>query len=242
MPNKRLLIPLFTLVVLLAVTAVVYLNIFMQIVEAIKNVSWSTILPAIASIWVAITATYALRTWKYQTRAQKHMEFMDKLTDIVHEYIQAMEAPIQILEFVKIDMQAHSETKSLQEKNIKNAGVITYIEKNGKADQIRLNEYLDKVRPIKSRMNSLAVKGQVLGFDNYKQCYDACTMLAWSHGQLEAFAVLIGSAHLNWQNQEVQQTLDKVMTVDAKTIKKNLEKQNSVFLEFVKQIYKTLLT
>ena len=67
-------------------------------------------------------------------------------------------------------------------------------------------------------------------------------MLAWSHGQLEAFAVLIGSAHLNWQNQEVQQTLDKVMTVDAKTIKENLEKQNSVFLEFVKQIYQILLT
>jgi len=214
----------------------------MQIVEAIKNVSWSTILPSIASIWVAITATRALRTWKYQTRAQKHMEFMDELTDTVLEYIQAMEAPIQILEFVKIDIEAYSETKSLQEKNIKNAGVITYIEKNGKADQIRLNEYLDKVRPIKSRMNSLAVKGQVLGFGNYKQCYDACTMLAWSHGQLEAFAVLIGSAHLNWQNQEVQQTLDKVMTVDAKTIKENLEKQNSVFLEFVKQIYQILLT
>ena len=213
------------------------MDIFMQIVEAIKNV-----LPAIASIWVAITATYALRTWKYQTRAQKYIEFIDELTDTVHEYIQAMGAPIQILEFVKIGIQAYSETESLQGKNIKNAGVITYIEKNGKADQIRLNEYLDKVRPIKSRMNSLSVKGQVLGFDNYKQCYDACTMLAWSYGQLEAFTVLIGSAHLNWQNQEVQQTLDKVMTVDAKTIKKNLEKQNSVFLEFVKQIYKTLLT
>jgi len=104
------------------------------------------------------------------------------------------------------------------------------------------NEYLDKIRPIKSRMNSLAVKGQVLGFDNYKRCYDACTMLAWSYGQLEAFAVLFGSAHLNWQNQEVKQFLDKVMTVDAKTIKENLEKQNSVFLEYVKQIYQTLLT
>ena len=218
------------------------MDIFMQTIQAIKNVNWSTILPAIASIWVAITATCALRTWKHQTRAQKHMEFMDKLTDTVHEYIQAMGVPIQILEFVKIGIQAYSETESLQKNNIKNAGVIKYIGENGKADQIRLNEYLDKVRSIKSRMNSLAVKGQVLGFDNYKQCYDACEMLAWSHGQLEEFAVLIGSAHLNWQNQEVQQTLDKIMTVDAKTIKGNLEKQNSVFLEFVKQTYQTLLT
>jgi len=225
------------------------MDIFTQIVEAIKNVSWltmlpaiSTILSAIANICVVIIAYCALHTWKYQTRAQKHMEFIDELTDTVHEYIQAIAAPIQILEFVKIGIQAYSETESLQGRNIENAGVIVYIEKNGKADQIQLNEYLNKVRPIMSRMNSLAVKGQVLGFDNYKQCYDACTMLAWSCGQLEAFAMLIGMAHLNWQNQEVKQFLDKVMTVDAKTIKENLEKQNSVFLGFVKQTYQILLT
>lgn len=96
------------------------------------------------------------------------------------------------------EFQAYSETESLHGKNIENAGIISYVEKNGKDDYVRLNEYLDKVRPIKSRMNSLSVKGQVLGFDNYRQCYDACTMLTWSYGQLEAFAVLIGSAHLNW--------------------------------------------
>ncbi len=217
------------------------MNIFMQIVETIKSVSWSTILPAIASIWVAIVATRALRTWKDQTRAQKHMEFMDELTDTVHEYIQAMEAPVQILKFVKIGIQAYSETELLLGKNSKNAGIISYMEKNGKTDYMQLNECIDKVRPIISRMNSLVVKGQVLGFDNYKQCYNACTMLALSCGQLEAFAMLIGSTHLNWQNQEVKQFFDKVMIVDAKTIKENLEKQNSVFLEFVKSTYQILL-
>ncbi len=218
------------------------INYFEQIVKAVKSVSWLTTLSTIASIWVAIIATRALSTWKYQIRAQKHMEFMDELTDTVHEYIQAMEAPSQMLEFVKLGIQTHSEIEALQGKNIKNAGVISYIKKQGKADQIQLIEYLDKVRSIKSRMNSLAVKGQVLGFNNYKQCYDACIMLAWSHSQLEAFAVFIGSTNLNWQNQKVQQTLDKIMTVDAKAIKENLEKQNSAFLKFVKQTYQTLLT
>ena len=66
-----------------------------------------------------------------------------------------------------------------------------------------------------SRMVSLAAKGQVIGFKNYRQCYDACTMLAWSHRQIEEVAMLIGNAHLNWANETVQKTLDKVMTIKS---------------------------
>jgi hypothetical protein len=230
---------------------------FIQIIEAIINVIWasispvikaitnnlatiSTVLTAIASICVAITAFFALHKWKYQTRAQIHMQLMDELTDIVHEYIQAMGAPIQILKFAKIGILAYSETPFLKGKDSKNAGIVSYIEKNGKADQAKLIEYLDKVRPMKSKMISLATKGQALGFKNYKQCYDACIMLGWSYGQIEAFAWLIGSTNLNWENQEVQQTLDKVMNIDAEAIMKNLEEQNTAFLEFVKQSYQNL--
>ncbi len=166
---------------------------------------------------------------------------MDELTDTVHEYIQAMDAPTQTLKFVKIGIEAYTETESLKGNDKKNAGVIQYIEENGKAEKTRLFEYLDKVRPITSRMISLATKGQVLGFNNYNQCYYACTMLAWSHKQIETFAFLIGSTNLNWENEKVQQTLDKVMTVNAETIKNNLEKQNTAFLEFMKQSYQTLL-
>lgn len=200
-----------------------------QILEAIANIS-----TVIASIVVAITACLALRTWKYQILAQNQMQFMDELTDTVHEYIQAMDAPTQKLEFVKIGVVAYTETELLKGNDKKNAGVIQYIEKNGKAESARLSESLGKVQPITSRMISLATKGQVLDFNNYKQCYDACTMLAWSHRQIEAFASLIGDTNLYWENEEVQKTLDKVMTVNTETIKDNLEKQNTAFLEFVK--------
>ena len=90
-------------------------------------------------------------------------------------------------------------------------------------------------------MISLATKGQVLDFNNYKQCYDACEMLACSHRQVEAFASQIGSTNLYWENEIIQKTLDEVMTVNAEAIKNNLEKQNTAFLEFVKQSYRTLL-
>ncbi len=208
------------------------------IATSINNLS--SMLIALASIWVAVIATCALRTWKYQTRAEKHIQFMDELTDTVHEYIQAMVAPIEVLKYIEIAIEAHSETASVKHEHAKNAGVISYIVNNGKADQTRLVEYLDKVRPIISRMMSLATKGQVMGFENYRQCYNACKMLAWSYEQIEAVAWLIGSEHLNWDNETVQQTLDKVMTVKSRSISENLEKHNQIFLEFVKQNYKSL--
>ena len=194
-----------------------------------------------AGLWVAIIATCALRTWKYQTRAEKHIQFMDELTDTVHEYIQAMSAPIEMLKYIEIAIEAHSETASLKHESAKNAGVISYIENCGKDDQTRLIEYLDKVRSIMSRMTSLAAKGQVMGFENYRQCYDACEMLAWSYRQIEAVAMIIGNEHLNWDNEMVQQALDKVMAVKSSSIRENLEKHNRIFLEFVKQNYKSLL-
>jgi len=198
-------------------------------------------LTAVAGIWLAVIATCALHTWKYQTRAEKQIQFMDRITDIVLEYIQAMNAPITELQIVEMAIEAHSETASLRHEDAKNVGVISYIMKKGKADQTRLNEYLDKVRPIMIRMMSLATKGQVMGFKNYKQCYNACTMLAWSHGQIGAVSGMIGSADLSWDNEAVQKTLDKVMTIKAHSIRENIEKHNVIFLEFVKLNYQSLL-
>ena len=132
-------------------TRIFTIDIVIQIIETLINIL-SSILIAVAGIWVAIIATCALRTWKYQTRAEKHIQFMDEFTDTVHEYIQAMSAPIEMLKYIKIAIEAHSETASLKHESAKNAGVISYIENHGKDDQTRLIEYLDKVRPIMSRM------------------------------------------------------------------------------------------
>lgn len=201
-----------------------------------------SILTALAAIWVAFTAKYGLNTWKHQIRTQMHIQFMDELNDTVHEYIQAMEAPIQSFGFIKMSIDCHSEVEQLKQNNTENSGIIAYIEKNGKSDQVRLNQYLDKVRPIMSRMMSLATKGQVLGFDKYTECYRACEILAWSFKQIEWFAGMIGNVNLNWQNPKVQQALDKIMTVNEESIRTNIRDQNVILLEFIKQNYQTLLT
>lgn len=216
------------------------MNTVIQITKTLIN-NLSSILTAVASLWIAIIATYALRTWKHQTRAEKHIQFMDELTDTVHEYIHAMNAPIGMLKCIEIAIEAHSENASLKHEQAKNAGLISYIMNQGKSDHTRLFEYLDKVRPILSKMLSLSDKGQVMGFENYSQCHNACAMLSWSCRQIEVVAGIIGDVDLNWENKEVQQLLDKVMTVKSSSISKNLDDHNRIFLEFVKQNYKSLL-
>ena len=132
-----------------------------QIIDVIKSLNWSTIAnisTATASIVVAITAYFALHTWKYQTRAKKQMQLMDELTDTVHEYIQAMDTPTQKLEFVKIGIAAYTETELLKGNDKKNAGVIQYIEKNGEAESARLFEHLDKVRPYNEQDDFFSYK------------------------------------------------------------------------------------
>ena len=59
----------------------------------LKSVNWPDLLQGIGSIWVAIVATLALNAWKHQSKAQRQMNFMDELTDSVHEFIQLMSAP-----------------------------------------------------------------------------------------------------------------------------------------------------
>lgn len=209
-----------------------------RLIEDLSKANWSAI-SAVASVWVAFIASQALRVWKYQTRAQKQMQFMDELNDTVHEYIAAMGVPIQLLEYAKIGVRAHSENPKPGES--KNAGAIAYINKYGATARKQLNEYLDKVRPVEGKMMALATKGQVLGFENYDRCYKACKMLAESYDQVAAFAAIIGDTALNWANPEVEKTLEAVVAVDEGVVRENLKNQNSVVLKFVKESYQKLL-
>jgi hypothetical protein len=199
------------------------------------------VLSAIASIWTALIATLALHTWKRTTNAQKQIEFLDNLIETMHEYIQGMATPIQLWEFSKLGINAHSEIHEKHPLHFPLEGIVSYINKNGERAQAKLNMHLDKIRPIRSRLDALAAKGQIFGFDNYASCLNACNMLSWSHGQLEACAMLLGSSSLNWENELVQQTMSKIISVDAEDIRKNMQTQNCILLEFAREAYTDLV-
>ena len=203
-------------------------------------INWLAIIQGIAGIWVAIIATIALNTWKRQIKAHKHIEFLDELTDTIHNFILSMSEPITHLEFTKIGIDCYAGIHNEPE-DMKNPEAVAFIKKCGKSTRDDIRECLTAARTILSKMNSLVAKGQIFGIDNYSQCQEACRMLEWSYNQIEAFFSIIGRQHLNWYNPKVQSALEKVLLVNPEDIKNNLTQQNTNFLLFAKQAHTKIL-
>lgn len=208
--------------------------------QFLRSMNWPVVAQGVAGIWMAIIATMALNTWRRQTKAQKQIDFIDELTDTIHTFVLSMSAPIWLVKFAKIGIDSYAGMHN-QSQDIRNPEAIAFIKNRGKSTREEIGEHLDVVRPILSKMKSSVVKGQVFGMDNYSECVDVCTMLEWSYNQIEAFSSIIGDPHLNWNHPNVQQILDKVLSIDPDRIESNLAEQNSKFLLFARQAYDKIL-
>lgn len=200
---------------------------------------WLSIAQGVAGIWMAVVATIALNTWRRQIKAQRHVDFLDELTDTVHVFILSMSAPVSSLKFAKIGIDSYSGIHYDSE-DIKKPEAVAFIKEQGENTRKCIQDQLETVRPVVSKMKSLVAKGQILGIENYFKCQNACNMLEWSYNQIEAFSSIIGNASLNWKHPEVQQTLDEIMSIEPEEIEKNLVEQNSQYLLFAKQAYENI--
>jgi len=198
------------------------------------------LLQLIVGTWLAIVATMALNTWRKQLLVEKQLSFIDELTDTVHEFILLMAAPTSHLRYAKIGIDAHKGA-ALGFEQYENAEAIAFINKDGPGTSDRIMASLALVRPVLGKMQSLAVKGQVLSLQDYPKCQNACTMLAWSHGQLQAFCAIIGNPNLNWENPLIQKHLNNLSKIDADRINANLTEQSGEFIEFAKKVYENAI-
>jgi hypothetical protein len=198
--------------------------------------NWAEIVKALISIWVATVATLALRTWKRQSKAQKQTEFMDEITEAVHQFIHLMGAPIEMVTYVKIGIESYSGMPNL-DKSLKNPEAVAYIQKRGKDDAKKLYEYLKPCAPVLAKIHSLVVKGQVFRLKKYYECQNSCKLLTWQHERIQALCYMIGSEDLNWENPKVEELLGKVIELDSEDIKRQIAEQNVKFLSFVKDNY-----
>lgn len=208
-----------------------------SVVNEVLTMDWPAFLQGAGAIWMAVVATIALTTWSKQLRAEKQIGFIDELTNVVHEYILLMRTPVSQLEFAKIGIDAHRGI-SLEDPQHENSEVIAFIERKGVEHSKRIFESLAAVRPVLSKMQSLAVKGQVFGMQGYERCFNACEMLAWSFNQLEAFGAAIGNPYMNWDNELVQKAISSVHKIDPQEIRDNLSAQSIAVIAFSKDVYK----
>jgi hypothetical protein len=203
------------------------------------ELDWAEIFKIAVSIWMATVATLALKTWKRQSKAQKQSDFMDELTNSVHEFIASMAAPTEMVKYIKIGIESYDGAPS-PDPNLKHSAAIAYIQQNGQEDSKKLFEYLNLCNTSLIKLQALTAKGQVLGLQNYTECQNAVRMMTWQYDRIQALGVMIGRPHLNLQNTEIQQTLEKVIKLDADTIKKDIDTNSVLFLSFVKDNYEKI--
>lgn len=194
-----------------------------------------------ATVTLAIVAVKGLRAWKHPIGTKLKLQFMDDLIDAVHEYITAMSAPVQMVGFLAIEIQSYTQAEAGQGNIGANDGFIRFIEARGEKTGERFFQYLDKVRPIIAKIQSLGNKGHVLGFEGYEQASNACQMLIWSHSKIDALAGIISNPQWNWENQRVQENLDEYRDINSTEFQENLKQNLEEILEFAQNVYQKLL-
>ena len=199
---------------------------------------WLEVIKTIATVATAFIALRALRNWQRQDRAKREVEFLDSLIDAAHQHIIEMQRPIELLRAAKIGMASHVQSWVSGDENDKiAAGAIAYIEKRGGDDGKRLNDALTLIEAPVVKLRSLAVKGQMFNFKEYRKCQDSVTKLTWHFGRIRAFTSMIESPSWNWENPQVSGLLAKVMAIDPDEIIQDLSINNTVIVGFARDTY-----
>ena len=198
---------------------------------------WLKVAGALSQIGTLLIAAIALNTWKDQAKAKKQTDHLDELTDAVHEYIQTLAAPIQVLKFVRIGIESHLGDTS---KYGSNASAIQYIERRGKEDSAELWRKLNEATASIARVKSLMARGQVYDLQEFSNGADSIRMLLWQHDRIQVVAAMIGNPNLNWEHPLVIGALKNALAVDPADIDAHLQKYDIEFIQFVQANYRRI--
>ena len=206
--------------------------------DFLRTIEWLNLVQTLAVIFMAYIAYMALHTWKHQAKANRQTSFLDELTDAVHEYIQSLSRPIEFLKLIYIGFDSYRDLPT----NIdhKHSHVIAYITARGSDEAEKMWEYLSSSNALVARVQALVARGQVYGFNEYTKCQKSVDMLLWQHQRLQVVASIIGSPTLNWEHPEVVKGIENMLSVQPTDIQDHLKRENIVFLEFVRNNYKSI--
>jgi hypothetical protein len=76
----------------------------------VTEFDWTAIFQIGIGFWGALVATFALKTWRSQLKAEKHIAFLDELTASIYEYIELVSSPIEMLKYTMISVDSYKTT------------------------------------------------------------------------------------------------------------------------------------
>ncbi|MCP4985133.1 MAG: hypothetical protein GY928_03395 [Colwellia sp.] len=207
--------------------------------QFLATIDWLKLLQTLAALFTAYIAYRAVNTWKYQSKTKKQTDFLDELTDAVHEYIQALSRPISLLKSIYIGFESHRNLAPLPEHD-KYSHIIAYIKSRGAEDSKAMWEFLNSCSSLVAKIESLVTRGQVYDYKNYSTCQHSIDMLLWQHKRIQVVALMIRSPTLNWKNPKVIKSIENMLTVQPTDIEEHLSKYSLNFIQFVNENYKDI--
>lgn len=206
----------------------------------IDSIEWLSLINTLGTLAALLIAWTALNTWRSQKKADIHTSYLDELTDEVHELIFKLSPALEFLKYIQMSFKSHMPYSDPTQEHHE-LGAIAYIERTGPQDSEKFNEYLKECEPHVAKIRSMAAKGQALGLLDFDKCNEACQTITWLYEQLISVRVMIALQNLNWENEQARKSLRSVLQIDHETIRKKVEDQNTVYLNFVKANYGSLL-
>lgn len=208
-----------------------------EIICSILSWNWIGItqcLIGFATLYIAISA---LNVWKKQHKASQVSNLLDQLTDSVHSYLQSLSVTIQYLNFTQIGIDSCQYDMGVDQNSDRKLWAIKFIEKEGKETSERLFASLKDSEASYNKIKSLLVKGQIYGIPNFVDGINSCNNLLWQYDRLQAFAVMIGSPNMNWDNPKVNEGLENILDITNSSIDSYLKEHQKVFFEFSRDTF-----
>ncbi|RZR34224.1 hypothetical protein [Vibrio vulnificus] len=245
MGNKEFVYILF--IALLSMVVCILLGVLIgstNLEGAVSNVTWTDMLSgfggligALATMVAATFAGLALTSWKKQTQAQRQILFLDELTEAFNEYSNLISVPIELITYSKLAIEGYSFSDS-KGQTFGESGVVKYFKRVGQEDAEKINQYLNKCTGSLNKIQSLTIKGNLMGFHDYHTCFDACARLAKTYPAIQAYSSMISNKYLNWNNPEVEIAVRKVIEMDPNDLNAIVNSCNKELIKFAQNKYR----
>ncbi|EHH0685068.1 hypothetical protein QTG68_004489 [Vibrio vulnificus] len=196
---------------------------------------------SLATVFAAIIAYRALNAWKKGIVLQKSLDNLDRIIEATISTSRSFSQALNYIRLLQLSIDAYRQDPNEVEEFAK-SGVVKYITQNGKDDSASLKDMLTKNEALLNELELQLVLFQRLDDKQLKSMVIPFNNMQVMHKKLVAFASIIGSTSLYWNNPKVEETVLATVNQDMEELYKNLEQSREELLKAVDSKHKTLTT
>ncbi len=188
------------------------------------------IITSFSTLVMAVTAIYALKSWKTQERARRKLKCLDDLIENTNAYVKGITSPLTHWQCDEDGIKARINSISKNE----HAAAYEYITACGKERSKILFESLERIKPFYNYF-TVALLHVKFNFENSKKCMDAITQLRWQYDKLQAAAAILGD------DAVTTELLGHLLTIKTNDIGNHLREQGDIIINFADKEYAAFL-